>query len=148
MTEALVQFAQKAVILDNGKLLLIKKWKGDPHNPGRWELPGGRLQAGELVDMALYREVREEVGLEVEPGRPLALWEFRLNSDRGLVVVVVVVVARHCVAKSSFVTLDSGSGGEAASYAWVDPYEVADYDLIPSSRVAMEQIVKIIINGL
>lgn len=35
------RFAQKAFIVDNGKLLLVKKSKDDPYHPGEWEVPGG-----------------------------------------------------------------------------------------------------------
>jgi ADP-ribose pyrophosphatase YjhB (NUDIX family) len=52
-----------------GRLLLIQRGH-DPHR-GRWSLPGGRIEAGESPEQAVVREVREETGLEVVPGRPI-----------------------------------------------------------------------------
>jgi 8-oxo-dGTP diphosphatase len=57
-----------AVIKDgSGRLLLIKRG----HEPGKglWSIPGGRVEAGESDAAALVREVREETGLLVTPGR-------------------------------------------------------------------------------
>jgi 8-oxo-dGTP diphosphatase len=57
-----------AVIKDHsGRLLLIKRG----HEPGKglWSIPGGRVEAGESDAAALVREVREETGLVVAPGR-------------------------------------------------------------------------------
>lgn len=57
-----------AVIKDgSGRLLLIKRG----HEPGKglWSIPGGRIEAGESDAAALVREVREETGLVVAPGR-------------------------------------------------------------------------------
>ncbi len=57
-----------AVIKDgSGRLLLIKRG----HEPGKglWSIPGGRIEAGESDSVALVREVREETGLVVAPGR-------------------------------------------------------------------------------
>lgn len=52
-----------------GRLLLVQR----AHDPGRglWSLPGGRVEPGEDDATALVREMREETGLDVEPG-PLA----------------------------------------------------------------------------
>jgi 8-oxo-dGTP diphosphatase len=52
---------------DTGRLLLIKR--GHEPEEGRWSLPGGRVRPGESDPQALVREVHEETGLQVEPGR-------------------------------------------------------------------------------
>jgi 8-oxo-dGTP diphosphatase len=52
---------------DSGRLLLVKR--GHEPEAGRWSLPGGRVNPGENDPEALVREVHEETGLRVEPGR-------------------------------------------------------------------------------
>jgi len=57
-----------AIITDAaGRLLLIKRG----HEPGKglWSIPGGRVEPGETDEQAVIREVREETGLVVQPGR-------------------------------------------------------------------------------
>src|SRR5712692_5697317 len=46
---------------DQGRILLGRRRDID-----WWNLPGGGMEKGETVDEALYREVLEETGLEVE----------------------------------------------------------------------------------
>jgi mutator protein MutT len=54
-----------ALIPRQNDILLIRRRFG--HARGRWALPGGFLDPGEMPEDALRREVREEVGLTVSP---------------------------------------------------------------------------------
>ena len=59
-----------AVVKDGqGRLLLIKR--GHEPGAGLWSLPGGRIEPGETDAEALVREMLEETGLKIAPGRLL-----------------------------------------------------------------------------
>ncbi|RJQ19318.1 NUDIX hydrolase [Candidatus Woesearchaeota archaeon] len=79
MTEPKLFLATKAIIVHNGKILLLKESKKytDGTNAGRYDFPGGRLKPGERYDDALLREVREETGLDVEISNTLCVNEWR-----------------------------------------------------------------------
>jgi 8-oxo-dGTP diphosphatase len=44
------------------------------HHKRGWEIPQGRVEEGENLIEALCREVREEAGVEIEPGPLGAVW--------------------------------------------------------------------------
>lgn len=51
---------QKAALIRDGKCLILEM----ASQPGFWELPGGRIDKGELRKPALKREMKEELGLD------------------------------------------------------------------------------------
>ena len=74
-----------AIITDPaGRLLLIKR--GHEPEAGRWSLPGGRIEPGESDQQALVREVREETGLTVTPGRLIGTVDRPQPGGRVLVI--------------------------------------------------------------
>jgi mutator protein MutT len=57
------RIAVGAVVVEpGGRVLLIRRAR--PPGLGHWTLPGGRLEAGETLEAAVVRELREETGLE------------------------------------------------------------------------------------
>jgi 8-oxo-dGTP diphosphatase len=50
-----------------GKLLILKRAESCSNNPGKWEIPGGRMDVTKNLDRELKREVYEETGLDIEP---------------------------------------------------------------------------------
>ena len=47
--------------------ILTRRTSGLRNHGGQWALPGGRIEPGETAAAAAFRELREEVGLEVGP---------------------------------------------------------------------------------
>ena len=54
----------------DGRILLLQRSQDSTLDPGLWELPGGKMDHGEVLTDALAREVAEETGITVEVGRP------------------------------------------------------------------------------
>lgn len=67
-----------ALVEQDGRLLLVRH-----HKPGVydfWVAPGGGVQGDETLEQAACREVREEAGIDIAPGR-MAYIEELLNPD-------------------------------------------------------------------
>ena len=58
------------LIFREGKLLIAQR-PLTGHLPGVWEFPGGKRHSGESFEECLRRELREELGVEVEVGERL-----------------------------------------------------------------------------
>lgn len=51
--------SQVAIMIQDDKCLILEF----SQNPGRWGLPGGRLDRGEVREPAFRREIKEELGI-------------------------------------------------------------------------------------
>ncbi len=60
-----VAVAVGVLLRDDGSFLLASRPDGKPW-AGYWEFPGGKIEAGETVQQALRRELREELAIEIE----------------------------------------------------------------------------------
>ncbi len=64
-----VDVAAAVLIRADGAALLAKR-PGDKVYSGYWEFPGGKIEPGEPVAEALKREIREELGVDIERAYP------------------------------------------------------------------------------
>jgi ADP-ribose pyrophosphatase YjhB (NUDIX family) len=106
-----------ALVCDGERFLLIQR--GRPPFQGYWSLPGGGVELGETIAQALVREVREETGLAVEPGRFLGYAD-AINHD------AAGRVQFHYLIMHFEVQLIGGElqvGDDAADARWVTPAE-------------------------
>ncbi|MDD5392293.1 MAG: Nudix family hydrolase [Thiothrix sp.] len=60
-----------AVIRGNDGKILLAQRPANKHQGGKWEFPGGKLEAGEAPLQALRRELEEELGIVVSLANPL-----------------------------------------------------------------------------
>jgi len=62
-----VLVAAVALVDADNRVLIAKRPEGKAM-AGLWEFPGGKVEDGELVEAALIRELREELGIEIGVG--------------------------------------------------------------------------------
>lgn len=55
------------LVFRNGQLLITQRY-ADSHLGGLWEFPGGKREPQETFEECLVRELREELGIEVDVG--------------------------------------------------------------------------------
>jgi 8-oxo-dGTP diphosphatase len=104
------------VILDAERRILITRRAAGAHQGDLWEFPGGKVEPGETLDVALSRELREELGIAI--GKTSALLEVLHDyGDKSVLLDVHVVWEFSGEARPL----------EAQPMAWVTPQELAHY---------------------
>jgi len=115
-----------AAIVRDGRCLAAQRGP-EMRLPGKWEFPGGKVEDGEDPRAALAREVREELGLEIEVGELLGT-----GSDAGSDAASDVAVRLD-------VYLAAVSGGELrllehAAVRWLTLGEIDTVDWAEADR--------------
>jgi len=108
-----------AVVVLDGALLLVRRGRGPA--AGRWSVPGGKVEPGELLAEAVVRELREETGLEAVCG-PLVGVAERLDDDHHFVILDYEATVLDGD--------DPVAGDDAAEVAWVPLHLVAEQALV------------------
>jgi mutator protein MutT len=104
-----------ALIFRDGKILITQR-HAKSHLGGLWEFPGGKREPDETFEQCLVRELREELGIEVEVG--------------GLFEEISHAYAEKTV-RLKFFTCKLISGRpqplDCAAFKWVEKSELAGY---------------------
>lgn len=98
-----------AAIFDGDRVLVVQR-----RDNGKWEPPGGVMQATERIEEALSREVREETGLRITIDRLTGVYK---NVTAG----VVALVFRATPAAGQLTLND-----EVAAFRWLTFDEVGE----------------------
>lgn len=109
-----------AIVVSDDRLLLIRR--GADPGRGRWSVPGGRVEPGELIVEAVVRELAEETGLEGVCGPLLGVVE-RIGDGHHFVILDHVVTVLDP-------NVDPVPGDDAAEVAWVSLSDVASWPLV------------------
>lgn len=70
-----VEVAAAVLVRPSGEFLLAQRPSRTVY-AGYWEFPGGKIEPGETPDQGLRRELREELGIEIEHAYPWMLQTF------------------------------------------------------------------------
>ncbi len=90
-------------------------------NPGKWDLPGGKLGHGETLEEAVVREVWEETGISIVPGEIAGYVTFELPEKK---VIAIVYDGGYFIA-------DVKLSYEHMEYAWISLDSILEMDTLP-----------------
>jgi 8-oxo-dGTP diphosphatase len=114
-----------AVVVKEGQVMLVRR--ANAPNQGQWSIPGGTVELGETLAQAAVREVREECGVEIEPGEVLSTFDLIQRDEKGRILyhyVLIDLLARYVSGEPIAAT-------DAMEVRWVDEKSLNQLDVIP-----------------
>lgn len=130
MVEKRFHLAMKGLVVSDNTFLILKKSDRPGKEYGIWELPGGGLDFGEMPEEALKREIKEEIGIEVDVKKPILVWGFMKTPD-----IQVVGITYMCKAMSKDIKLSH----EHDDFKWIRKDEIDTVNLFKELREDMEK---------
>ena len=120
----LLLVAACALVDIDTRVLLARRPEGKKM-AGLWEFPGGKLHQGETPEVALIRELKEELGIEVS-GSCLAPFAFASHAYPTFHLLMPLYLCRRWRGRPT--------GREGQMLAWVRPDKLADYPMPEADR--------------
>jgi len=117
-----------AVIFVDGQFLLSKR-KAEQHQGNKWEFPGGKIDAGESVEQALSRELKEELDIEVKEQKDFINLDFEYPEKK---------VSLYFQLVTAFAGQERGVEGQEV--AWFSPEEIQQLAFPDANIPVLEKI--------
>lgn len=116
-----------AYIAKDEKILLIRRSSHNKHFTGAWQLPEGKIEAGEAPLAALEREINEELRRSITSAVPI-----------GPVSTTITLAGEEITVERSVfrVSLDNASiqlSDEHDQFAWFEPESLKALELYPGT---------------
>ena len=111
------------VVKNSAGQILISLRGENLHQSGFWEFPGGKIEAGETVEQALARELKEELDITVCSASPLITINHKYPD---------LAVRLHVFSVETY----SGAvkSGEGQPFLWVNPEDLVNYAFPAANR--------------
>ena len=128
------------VIQNEGEFLLCKMASDRGVFPGQWALSGGGVEPGETIEVALRREIMEELGEELII-TDITPWTFRDDTriktypDGTTEEIYMIYLIFDCIAANRNITFNE----EFQEIIWVSPEAMKSMDLNEATRVTFFQ---------
>ena len=117
--------------LDRRGLFLLTRRKSEQELGGFWEFPGGKVESGESPKEAVKRELREELGIEVNVGEV-----FEIGFFSGETKDIVLIVYRCSIVQGTPFC------HEADEMRWLSPREIVNLRMPPADEPILDKLRK------
>ncbi len=94
-----------------------------------WEFPGGKVESGETPTVALVREIREELGCDIEVG------DFIAQSRVSVGNRTIVMDAYLAVCDRAQISLSEHTDSD-----WIEAHQVVNYDWAPADIPLLDAV--------
>jgi 8-oxo-dGTP diphosphatase len=124
-----------AAIVDARGRILLQQCAAHKRHAGKWEFPGGKVEANENQRFALKREVLEELGIELATGamEPAGFAEDAQDSG-GAELVMLLYTCTHWTG--------APEGREGQRWGWYTLNEAAGLDMPPMDRTLLATMLR------
>lgn len=110
-----------AIRNSKGEFLLLKRSEDSTSNPGKWDLPGGKLEREEILEEAVVREVWEETGISIVPGEIAGYVTFELPEKKVIAIVY----------DGGYIASEVKLSHEHTEYSWIPLGEILGMHTLP-----------------
>lgn len=121
-------------MIHKDQVLLVRRARAPQR--GLWAIPGGHLDWGETVQMAVEREIREETGLRVVADGRRHVIEVIEGGVAGCPNFHFVVIDVECALSGG----ELCAGTDASEAAWFTAKSLDSHDISPATRDLLRQI--------
>ena len=117
-----------AVVFKDERVLLVRR--ANPPSKGVWAIPGGGIQAGETLQSAAEREIREETGVVIRARDPIFVFDAIERDDHGAVKYHYVIIDLS----ADYVSGEPIAGDDAVDARWISRDELTRLPVSPVTR--------------
>jgi len=120
-----------ALVVKDGRILISQRGLNEEHDPGKWTIPGGKVEQTEgnvwnILEATLKREVKEEVDLEVSDNINLVTNNTFIRTGGQHVIAMIFI----CY----WIKGDAKPAEDTNDVAWITETDLDSYNFSPNVR--------------
>jgi len=124
-----------AVVEKEGKILLSQRSFEEKHEPGKWTVPGGKIEITEgdvfnIIEKTLAREAEEETGIKIKKEVDLIANNTFIRSD-GTHVIALIFLCHYASGRAKALE-------DTIAVKWIKKEEIDKYQFPPNVKGYIE----------
>lgn len=127
------------ILIDRNRVLIIQRAAEEKYLPSFWEIPSGKKEPFEDIHTTVKREVKEEVGMDIEVVKTVNAFNYRVEKETDT----------RDVTQINFLVKIKGKpevklSPEHQKYAWITKNEIDNFNLSKEVKEAIKMSLSLI----